>query len=332
MKYFNFSFIATAIIIATLCSVMAVHGSSLSAVMAALLSVLILGVFEVSFSFDNAVVNAKVLESMSPAWQKAFLTVGILIAVFGMRLLFPIVIVSATTGESFLAVYHMATSDPTSYAEHLNSAHVAISAFGGTFLFLVFLSWMKEDKEHNWIISSGSFIDRIFRAINYSTLAIFIVIAGLISSSITFTLYAFIGMGIYMLIEFIGDKLDVDTATTKAGFSAFIYLEILDASFSFDGVIGAFAISDNIWIIAAGLGIGACFVRSMTLYLVEKKVLSEFIYLEHGAHYAIGILSLLMFTSCVIEVPELIPGLIGLVFIGYSLIESVRAKTAESLS
>lgn len=70
-----------------------------------------------------------------------------------------------------------------------------------------------------------------------------------------------------------------------AGIGGFLYLEVLDASFSFDGVIGAFAITSDVVVIMLGLAIGAMFVRSMTIYLVEKGTLEAYIYLEHGAHY-----------------------------------------------
>src|SRR5207245_6010504 len=80
----------------------------------------------------------------------------------------------------------------------------------------------------------------------------------------------------------------------KAAFFLFLYLEVLDASFSFDGVVGAFAITSDPIIIAIGLGIGAMFIRSLTVYLVKKGTLAEYVYLEHGALYAIGALAILL--------------------------------------
>ena len=102
--------------------------------------------------------------------------------------------------------------------------------------------------------------------------------------------------------------------------------EVLDASFSFDGVIGAFAITKDIVLIMLGLGIGAMFVRSMTVFLVEKGTLNEYIYLEHGAHWAIGILATLMLVSMFVHVPEVITGLIGVGFIGAAFFSSIREK------
>ena len=113
------------------------------------------------------------------------------------------------------------------------------------------------------------------------------------------------------------------------GLISFLYLELIDASFSLDGVLGAFALSHDIIIITIGLAIGAVFVRSLTIMFVEKETLEEFIYLEHGAHWAIGILATLMFISTVKSVPEVVTGLSGLFLIVASLISSINYKKKE---
>jgi len=115
----------------------------------------------------------------------------------------------------------------------------------------------------------------------------------------------------------------------KAGLFLFLYLQVLDASFSFDGVIGAFALSNNVFIIAAGLGIGAVFIRSLTVFLVRKGTLSEFRFLEHGAHWAIGALAVIMFLSIGFDVPGIITGLIGVIFIGAAFIHSLILNKRE---
>jgi hypothetical protein len=111
---------------------------------------------------------------------------------------------------------------------------------------------------------------------------------------------------------------------------AFLYLEVLDASFSFDGVIGAFALTTNILLIAIGLGIGAMYVRSMTIMLVEKGTLREFRYLEHGAFYSIFALSLVMFIQSLTHVPEVLTGGLGVAFIGYAFFSSIRHNQRET--
>jgi len=117
---------------------------------------------------------------------------------------------------------------------------------------------------------------------------------------------------------------DVVRTAGTAGFASFAYLEVLDASFSFDGVIGAFAITNNLFIIALGLGIGAMFVRSLTIKLVEVGTLQTYTYLEHGAFWAIGALSLIMYLSAAgNHIPEVVSGTVGLVLIAASFVTSV---------
>lgn len=124
---------------------------------------------------------------------------------------------------------------------------------------------------------------------------------------------------------------EVAGAIAKGGIAGFLYLEVLDASFSFDGVIGAFAITNDVIIIMLGLAVGAMFVRSMTIFLVEKGTLDEFVYLEHGAHYAIGALAIIMLLATMhIEVPEIITGLIGIAFIVWAVINSISYNKRQA--
>ena len=120
-----------------------------------------------------------------------------------------------------------------------------------------------------------------------------------------------------------GNAAAVVGAAGKAAFFLFLYLEVLDASFSFDGVVGAFAITSDPIIIAIGLGVGAMFIRSLTVFLVRKGTLSEYVYLEHGALWAIGALAVLLLITIEYEVPEVVTGLIGVGFIGAAFISSV---------
>ena len=116
----------------------------------------------------------------------------------------------------------------------------------------------------------------------------------------------------------------------KNGLASFLYLEILDASFSLDSCIGALVISKDIFIIAGGLAIGAMFVRSTTLQLVESGTLNEYKYLEHGAFYAIACLSGIMFASTMIHIPELVTGVLSVSFIAAAYWHSVIINKRES--
>jgi uncharacterized protein len=297
----------------------------------------LLMLMEISLSFDNAVVNASVLKNMEEKWQRYFLTWGILIAVFGMRLLFPLLIVSLSTGLGFMDVTTMAFEDPDTYSANVLAAHVHIAAFGGMFLLMVFLHFiMDEGKELHWLgmmeqrlakLGKLESVEVIFALGILLTLAHFLPTEhqrdALSSGTIGVVLYVLINSLTALCGHEEGGN-DVTKAVGYSGFMGFMYLQLLDASFSLDGVVGAFAMSKDVVIIMIGLGIGAMFVRSLTVYLVRKGTLSEYVYLEHGAHYGIAALAAIMLSSMFLHIPEIITGLIGLTFIGLSLVSSIK--------
>lgn len=334
MKHFRLSFFVTIICLA----LAFIYGGP-----AGLFAAGVLAVLEVSFSFDNAVVNASVLNSWDEKWRQIFLTLGMVIAVFGMRLIFPLMIVSQTTDLSLFASADLALHNPKEYSTLLLSHHNEIAAFGSMFLLLVFLNFLfdqeKDTHWHSWIetklVSMGK----------DDTTSILIALAAL-TASLTLVdgsekfkvlMAGVYGIMTYIGVNVLGNILDseeesdgaVSDMVKKGSIGAFIYLEVLDASFSFDGVIGAFAITSDIIIIMLGLTIGAMFVRSMTIYLVDKGTLASYQYLEHGAHYAIGALALIMLAGMKFEVPEVVTGFIGVGFIVWSVISSIRENKAS---
>jgi hypothetical protein len=114
-----------------------------------------------------------------------------------------------------------------------------------------------------------------------------------------------------------------------------MFLEILDMSFSLDGVIGAFAITQDIVIILIGLIIGAIVMRQFTLLLVRKSTLEQFLFLEHGAHYAVGALSLLMLYTLFAKIPNIVIGGLGMSIILMSIGSSIshqRKMRKQNLS
>jgi len=333
--------------------------------------VAVLIVLEVSLSFDNAVVNAKVLKRMSEFWKKIFLTIGILIAVFGMRLIFPVLLVSATAGLSPVEAVNLAIEsgpieEEGTYANLVNAAHPAIAGFGGMFLMMLFLDWLFEDREITWL----SWLERpLARIGKLDQLSVIIALAALTGAASAFAdeehfgqvmISGVLGVVTYLLVNGLGNLFEgagddeeddeeevgaVQTArpaaaqaeapgrsgpstaalaTGKAGLFLFLYLEVLDASFSFDGVIGAFAITQDIFIIMIGLGVGAFWIRSLTVYLVRQGTLDEYAFLEHGAHWAIGALAVILLVTIKYEISEIITGLIGVVFIGASFVNSIQ--------
>jgi len=343
MKYFTWSFIVTAVCLALAGWWGYDHGGT-SGMITALGVAAILAVMEVSLSFDNAVVNASVLKTWDEFWIKLFLGVGIIIAVFGMRLVFPLVIVAVAADLGMAEVWNLALTDPKAFSTHLTNHHAEVAAFGGMFLLLVFLNFMLDDeKETHWL---GNVEKKIGALGKVSSIAVMIAIAALLFSMtyvdeaqkmivLTAGLW---GILVYVGVDMLSSMLEkgeaeggsVGDAVKKGGIGGFLYLEVLDASFSFDGVIGAFAITSDVVIIMLGLAIGAMFVRSMTVFLVRKGTLDEYVYLEHGAHYAIGILAIIMLASMKWHVPELITGGVGVAFILASLWSSLQYKKKQA--
>ena len=330
--------------------------------------VAILSVLEVSLSFDNAVVNAGILKKMNAFWQKIFLTVGVLIAVFGMRLVFPVVIVAVTAKKNPIDAVNLALTDKDRYQQLVTDAHPAIAAFGGMFLLMIFLDFIFEERDIQWLRWIGRPLARLGKI---DMLSVCISLVVLLITSMTFAVHAhqhggahvdkaqtvlisgIAGLITYLIVGglsgFFEERLEEEeereheeeeearrtgkdrsavTLAGKAAFFMFLYLEVLDASFSFDGVIGAFAITNNIVWMALGLGIGAMYVRSLTVYLVRQGTLDDYVYLEHGAHYAIGALAVILLVTIQYEIHEVITGLVGVVLIGWSFWSSVRRNRA----
>ncbi len=301
--------------------------------------VAVLAVLEISLSFDNAIVNANKLKDMTPEWQRRFLTWGILIAVFGMRIVFPLLIVVIAAKIGPIDAMILAAARPEDYAAIMHDAHLPIAAFGGTFLMMVGLSYFfDQEKDVHWVRWLETRMARFatIRGIEVAfVLALILGFSRLLDpdKAELFFRAAIYGLLTFLLVEVLGGLLDASQkaleAAAKGGLGAFLYLEVLDASFSFDGVIGAFALSQNLFIIAIGLGIGAMYVRSMTIMLVEKGTLAQYRYLEHGAFYAILILSVIMYAQAIVHIPEVLTGLGGAALIGVSLWSSVRWNRAN---
>jgi hypothetical protein len=309
----------------------------------ALALVAILIVLEISLSFDNAVVNASVLGRLSPFWQKLFLSVGVIVAVFGMRVLFPLVIVGITAhlgpAEAFrLARAGGAIETPGTYANVLHAAHPQIAAFGGVFLLMLFLDFILDPRrELHWLVWLEAPLARIGRL---KQLPVVVAVVALIAVAESYAedvgkvmVAGSLGLVGYVLIHGLGELFEAQghdrvsggagQLVGKAAASLFCYLEVLDASFSLDGVIGAFAISQNIFVIAAGLGVGAMYIRSLTVFLVRSRTLGRYVYLEHGAMWAIGALSVILLISIGHEAPDVVTGLLGVGFIGGAFASSL---------
>ncbi|MCE6957761.1 DUF475 domain-containing protein [Cereibacter sphaeroides] len=339
LSYFRLAFAVTLAGLAGAGALGWFYTGELSGALSFLLIGLVLAVLEISLSFDNAIVNAQKLKTMTPKWQHRFLTWGILIAVFGMRIVFPLLIVAIAAAIGPLQAIILAATEPAEYARILTDAHLSIAAFGGTFLMMVGLNYfMDADKDIHWAETIEDWMSR-HGSVEGVTIALVIAMVLLFSQLLpvaeqaTFVFSGIAGLLTFLLVEIGGSFFDGEdneesgstaAAVARGGVGAFLYLEVLDASFSFDGVIGAFALTQNLFLIAIGLGIGAMYVRSMTIMLVEKGVLSAYRYLEHGAFWAILGLAAVMYLQTLMHIPEVVTGLFGAGIIALALWSSVR--------
>ena len=337
MRFYGFSLVFTLFCLGLAAWYGWASTGTITGTLALLWIVVVLSVLEISLSFDNAVVNASVLKEMDEVWQKRFLTWGIAFAVFGMRVVFPLAIVAIAAGLGPIETINLSLNRPDEYERIVSSAHVGIAGFGGAFLAMVGLKFFFDlDKEIHWI----SVIERNltkFAALPAAEIALLLLVLWGISSmlepdeALTFLVAGILGLVTFIAVEGINTILEMKEgahkligAAVRSGLGGFLYLNVLDASFSFDGVIGAFALSNNMIVIALGLSIGAMFVRSMTIHLVRKGTLAAYRFLEHGAFWAIIALGGIMLMSAKFHIPETITGLIGAVLIGLSLLWSVR--------
>jgi hypothetical protein len=301
-------------------------------------TVLFLCVLETSLSFDNAVVNAGIVAGWDDIWRRRFLTWGMVIAVFGMRLVFPVAIVAVAAGIGPVKAVALALDDTVEYGRVLAGAHHQIAAFGGAFLMMVFLRFfVARHKTEHWLVVIERPLSRLGKLESIeAALTLVIVLAASWALADPVRQGQFVVAGVWGVVAFImvkglaallgGDDETVHGQVVRQGVAGFLYLEVLDASFSFDGVVGAFAISQDLIVIALGLGAGAMFVRSFTLLLVERGTLDNYRYLEHGAFWAVGALAAIMLGGVEFHIPEAITGLLGAALIVWALASSIRAN------
>jgi len=313
-----------------------VHGLTVAA---------LLGVLEVAVSFDNAIINATVLARMSQYWQRLFLTVGIVVAAIGMRLLVPLAIVSAGAKISPVRAVDLAYSDPNRYRDVLLSAQPAIAAFGGAFLLMIFLGFVFEDREDlwiGWIERPLLRIGKLPQAGEILVLLFAIVAAATVPREIALKVVvgAVAGLGSFLLVngtgQVIAEQADADgasrpraTVTGRPAFFLFCYLELLDATFSFDSVMGAFSVTLDIALITIGLAIGAAYIRALTVYVVRRGTLEEYRYLKHGAYYAIGMLAVLLMVEVWRDVPDVLTAGAGAAMIVAAVASSLAARRRQ---
>jgi len=313
--------------------------------------VAVLAVFEVVLSFDNAIVNAKVLRRLDEDWQRYFLTVGIFVAVIGMRLIVPLATVSIGGHVNPVRAAVMAVADPREYAMYVQRAHLAVIVFGGIYLLQIILSFfLNADAEGNatWLKPLEWPLGWLGMRVNPRLLvpACSLATVGLLTLRWPGHLTAVLVSGVssvmlHQLVSELSARFEQhaeeaetaeDTSEQQAQrtlgridwvmLSLFLYLELQDATFSFDSVFGGFAFTLVVPLIMLGSGIGALYVRAMTIHIAQRGVLDEFQYLANGAYWAIGVLPFAMW----FEWPEYVPAVTSTSLIAAALLHSLYAN------
>ncbi len=298
--------------------------------------VLGLVVFEVVNSVDNAVVNASVLKTMNTLWRKRFLIIGIVTSVFLVRFLLPLFIVwisvpSISLSEMFLAFAgqsHVA-------AQAIQTQKPIILMFGGVFLLYLYFHWLfLEQKE-------PLFIERYLKAKQgawfFAVAAVLLVVIMYFARfNSLMMLAAAVGSATFFLLYGLKETAQASEEHLAAGasglsdLSKFVYLEVLDATFSFDGVVGAFAFTINLVLILIGMGIGAIVVRELTIKGIDT--IGKYRYLKNGALTSIGFLGIFMLIeSFGAEMPSYIPTIATFILIGFAFYKSRKVLAPTTL-
>jgi hypothetical protein len=310
--------------------------------LAALFTVIGLSLFETVSSIDNAIINAEVLSTMGSKARRWFLTWGIFIAVFLVRGLLPFMIIWAfnttlSAGQVFSAAW---SSDPLVHESIEKSAPILLVA-GGVFLLFLFLHWLfLEDKR--WGLPRAEKFFMRQGVWFYAVVSILLSVITWLSlkESGEMALGAVVGSSLFFITH--GFKQNAEEHERKllegkvgsgarSDLSKLFFLEVIDTTFSIDGVLGAFAFTLSVPLILLGNGIGALVVRQVTISNIER--IKKYIYLKNGAMYSILVLGIVMVMhSFHIDIPEYVSPLTTIIIISYFFWKSKKALSVESVN
>lgn len=286
--------------------------------------------FEAVSSIDNAIINAEVLHTMRPRARRWFLSWGMIIAVFCVRGFLPWLIVWAVTpglgpGRAFMATL---SSDPK-VVEAIEKSAPVLLVGGGVFLLFLFLHWLfLEAKEYclpgeEFLVKHGrSFFPIaaiviaviVWLSLRHSWMMAVAAVSGLVVFFVTFTVKH---------IAEVREKSLLNSHVSDVG--KLLYLEVLDASFSIDGVLGAFAFTLAVPLILIGNGLGAFVVRQLTIGNIER--IKRYRYLKNGAMYSIFILGLIMVLDGFgVRAPSWVSPIVTFAIVGYFFFRSRQSR------
>lgn len=305
-------------------------------IFAILLTILGLALFEIISSIDNAVINAEVLSKMSPRARKWFLLWGIIIAVFVVRGLLPIVIFwMANPQLGIIQVFTAMFSSDPSMAKAVEESAPPLLAGAGLFLVLLFFHWLFMETK-NYGLRGEEFIHRHgLWFYSFASLILVIVIWQSVNHEHpNMAVGAAIGaMAFFVTSGFKenaeqAEKRMLSNSSGLSDVSKLLYLEVIDATFSIDGVLGAFAFTLAIPLILLGNGIGAIVVRQVTISNIEN--VKKYKFLKNGAMYSVFILGMIMLLDAFgAHIPSWLSPIATFVIIGFFVWKSVKEIRKE---
>lgn len=287
-----------------------------------------LALFEIVSSVDNAIINAEVLSTMGKRARKWFLLWGIVFAVFVVRGLLPWAIIWAVNPSlgPIGALFSTFSSDPAVAAAVHQTAPILLAG-GGVFLIFLFFHWLFLEPKNFGLPHERFFVKQgvWFFAVVSIILAAVVWYALKLGPMVAFG--AVIGSTAYFITH--GFKQNAEKAEQELGSSAksdiakILFLEVIDMTFSIDGVLGAFAFTLSVPLIVLGNGLGAIVVRQLTVGNIER--VKKYAFIKNGAMYSILFLGLIMLADAFgIHVPSWLSPVSTFGSVGYFFLKSQR--------
>ncbi|MEI7810542.1 MAG: DUF475 domain-containing protein [bacterium] len=291
-------------------------------ILSAIFTIIGLSLFETISSVDNAIINAEVLDTMGAKARKWFLLWGLIIAVFVVRGVLPWAIVwgfnpSLGPIQAFTAAF----SGDIAVKHSIEQSAPILLIAGGIFLVFLFLHWLfLEDKRFGLPRTEKFFMTRgvWFYAVVSIILTVISYFAIKHNSMMAFG--AIVGSTLFFITHGFKQSAEAEEkklkSSAKSDLSKLLFLEIIDATFSVDGVLGAFAFTLSVPLILIGNGLGAIMVRQLTIGNIER--IKKYVYLKNGAMYSILVLGIIMILhSFGVKVPEYVSPLATFIIIGF---------------
>lgn len=292
--------------------------------------------FEIICSIDNAIINAEVLGTMQPKYRRWFLLWGILFAVFLVRGLLPLLLVwfstpELTPWEAFTAMF----SDNPDIKEAIETSSPILLIGGGTFLIFLFFHWLFLEEKHFGLPGERYFFSKGVWFYAVVSILLMAIVWFAIEKNAMMAFGAVVGSTAFFIVHGFRQNAELQEQKLINGdmsdISKILYLEVIDATFSIDGVLGAFAFTMSVPLILIGNALGAIAVRQITVGNIDR--IKKYRFLKNGAMYSILCLGIIMLIdSFGFHIPEFVSPVITFTVVGLFYMKSVREAGSKTES